>query len=473
MRHQLRPQLGANLAGTARARRLADERAGDVPVRDDRRQDPAHPAVAEVRQPGPGPELGLRDRGHRPRRIDQHDVTGHDGRGPAQEELHPGHPLGGQVIEPGQLRIRLFHVVVHQRPHALDRQRADVVVGLDANRAPGGLQLGVGDARPLAPETHHAGAEVKADAQATQVIEPGSNPHVVRGPVEQPVDVRAGAGMIDPHLHADGADGAGVGAPRTHRHQRAHGDLGEVLAKGRRPAVGVDEVPPAPRLVLGQAPLGGRRQQRQEQRRRVQDVDPGKTEVRQGQRARQLHEVVDRRREARDHVDGRRVQARHARARGRGQVVADAVRISAVGDAGHRVGQVPVERREEAEPMLARQIASPRDAGARHEGAAGLATGAGRGFIDGDVEPPLGQLVGGAEATDPASEDGDLDLPRLGHAAAVYRREVTSSVGECTSLPGFSLALSSWPNSTFLQISRGDLLTGRRFRNARFELLMA
>ena len=72
----------------------------------------------------------------------------------------------------------------------------------------------------------------------------------MRGTVEQPIDLRPRAGVVDPDLHADDAGGAGAGTSRAHRHQRAHRDIAEVLAELGRALVGLDKVPPGGMFVL-------------------------------------------------------------------------------------------------------------------------------------------------------------------------------------------------------------------------------
>ena len=82
----------------------------------------------------------------------------------------------------------------------------------------------------------------------------------------------------------------------------------------------------------------------------------------------------------------------------------------------HRVDDVAVEARVEAEAVLARQVASAGGAGARHGLAARLAAGAGPPLVQGDREAALDELVGGGEAGDAAAEDG-----HAGHAAEPTR----------------------------------------------------
>src|SRR6185503_16088882 len=71
------------------------------------------------------------------------------------------------------------------------------------------------------------------------------------------------------------------------------------------------------------------------------------------------------------------------------------------GDALHRIDDVPVERGEEAEPVLSRQVGAPAHAGVLLGLAPRLPTEATARLVDVDLEV-IGELVGRAEPTDPA-----------------------------------------------------------------------
>ena len=90
------------------------------------------------------------------------------------------------------------------------------------------------------------------------------------------------------------------------------------------------------------------------------------------------------------------------------EMVEDAVGTGARRDAAHGVRQVLVEPWEEAEAVLGRQIGPAVSArfGRRH--AAGLAAGDAAVLEDGDVETPLGELVGGGHPRHAATEDQHL-----------------------------------------------------------------
>ena len=119
--------------------------------------------------------------------------------------------------------------------------------------------------------------------------------------------------------------------------------------------------------------------------------------------------VVDRARRAGDQIDRMAAEAGQLAARRVDQVVGDGARRP-VRNPAHRVGDVTVEAREEAEPVLAGQILAAVLAGARQREAAGLAAGDGEQLVDLDVEAALDQLVGGAEAGDAAAEDDDFGI---------------------------------------------------------------
>src|SRR5262249_13254051 len=138
------------------------------------------------------------------------------------------------------------------------------------------------------------------------------------------------------------------------------------------------------------------------------------------------------------------------RARGGGEVVVNAARVAPERDALHRVGQVAVERREEAEAVLARQVAPPVAPGARDEDAARLATRPGRRLVDRDLEPALGELVGVGEAANAAPQDGDPACPAGLH-------------GPTRSNPRASG--NAWRRASSTR-PRGSVLSGKRCRDA-------
>src|SRR5690606_29173010 len=75
-------------------------------------------------------------------------------------------------------------------------------------------------------------------------------------------------------------------------------------------------------------------------------------------------------------------------------------------DAAHGVRQVLVEAREEPEAVLSGKVLAASGPGVRHGDAAVLAAPR-LAFVDGDLEPALGELLGGGEPAHPAAEHGD------------------------------------------------------------------
>jgi hypothetical protein len=80
-------------------------------------------------------------------------------------------------------------------------------------------------------------------------------------------------------------------------------------------------------------------------------------------------------------------------------------RPAAVRDPRHRVGQVAVEAREEAEAVLGRQVGPPAGARSGHRHRARLAAEGVARLVHGDVESALGELVRGAQPAHPAAQD--------------------------------------------------------------------
>jgi hypothetical protein len=89
------------------------------------------------------------------------------------------------------------------------------------------------------------------------------------------------------------------------------------------------------------------------------------------------------------------------------QIVRD-VAARAARNAAHRVRDVPIEPREEAEAVLARQIPPSAGAGSLQGETARLAASHREQLVDLDLEAALDQFVRGAQAGDPAAEDDDF-----------------------------------------------------------------
>ena len=89
---------------------------------------------------------------------------------------------------------------------------------------------------------------------------------------------------------------------------------------------------------------------------------------------------------------------------GQHEVVGAVRAMVAERDPAHRVGDVLVEAREEAEAVLSRKVLTAAGASAWDRHASRFAAERGLALVDGDREPALGQFVRGAEAADAAAQ---------------------------------------------------------------------
>src|SRR5206468_12177783 len=108
-----------------------------------------------------------------------------------------------------------------QRGHSLHRDGGHVVVGRYVTHTTRRCQANAGDPAVLEVEARGAGTELELDSQPLEVDTPGRDPRVVCWTVEQPIDLRPRAGVIDPDLHTNHARRARAGTSRAHRHERA------------------------------------------------------------------------------------------------------------------------------------------------------------------------------------------------------------------------------------------------------------
>ena len=318
-------------------------------------------------------------------------------------EQHAVHPPGDETVECRQPRLQPAQRRPGQRPHDLHGQRGDVEVG---RHGAGGCR-DAGDAVTVHDETLHRAVEAQVDAERTQVLDPRIDPRLVGRAVEHTIGATADAGHVEQQLGEDQAAGAGADLPRPRRDQRACEPVGEELLEGDRAALSADELPPALLLPLLVAPLVAAREQRQQplhQHRLLADRDAERRRPLEQEPA-DDPEVVERRRAVGradhlvtaagpgDHHPGRRRQpVEHGAIGGR--------------DPAHRVGDVSIEAREEAEAVLGRQVGATVHPRARHRQAPRLAPGNRPALEHHHVEPTLGQLVGGGQP---------------GHAAAQHR----------------------------------------------------
>ncbi len=236
--------------------------------------------------------------------------------------------------------------------------------------------------------------------------DPGVDPGLVGRRVQHPVGAAPGTREVEDQLGEDEAARASADLPRAGRDQRARQTLGEELAERHRPLLGAHEAPPALQLPLLVAPLVTAGEQRQ------QPLDEPRVLVRRDpERGHELEEEAAQHGEVLERL--RQVRARHQLVapvrlgeqdpRRAHEVLED--RRGALGDPPHRVRDVAIEAREEAEAVLGRQVRAAVGAGAGHRQAAGLAAGDVARLEHDDVEPALGQLVRCRQARDAAAED--------------------------------------------------------------------
>ncbi len=91
--------------------------------------------------------------------------------------------------------------------------------------------------------------ELVLDPRGPQILEPGVEPDLVGRPVENTVGARAGGDQVENQGQPDIAFDVSIGEMGVRGHQRAGEPFGEELLIPLRLVVGVDELPPAHRLV--------------------------------------------------------------------------------------------------------------------------------------------------------------------------------------------------------------------------------
>jgi hypothetical protein len=241
-----------------------------------------------------------------------------------------------------------------------------------------------------------------------QVPAPRLDPHVVGRAVQHPVHLGARLGEGEEQLEQGVAAGAGAHVPGLAGDAGAGQPVGAVFLErvGAPLVAGADEVPPGDVLVLLEPALLAAGQQHEQAPDVVAQVLGGEAEVFGEEEPESLEQVPG----GGGEVGGDEQLALplpgDLRLRGVNQVVKD--RRPVVGDASHRVRDVAVEPREEAEAVLAGEVRAPVRAGVGHPQAAGLPARLGVHFVNDDLEPALGELVGGGHAGDAAAQDGDL-----------------------------------------------------------------
>src|SRR3954454_14010774 len=131
---ELSPDLGLDvLRGELVSGLARGVDAGRVPIGDVDRQDVPDRPVSIAGEVGVRPELALRDRRERPRRLYIRDGPGHYRPRLREVELETGHParVVCEDLDPGQDGVDLDHRLRHERAHSLDRDGSDVVVAGD------------------------------------------------------------------------------------------------------------------------------------------------------------------------------------------------------------------------------------------------------------------------------------------------------------------------------------------------------
>ena len=210
------------------------------------------------------------------------------------------------------------------------------------------------------------------------------------------------------------------------RDERAGEPVGQELLEGDRATGCADELPPALLLPLLVAPLVAAREQceqpfhehrllgeRDAERRRPLEQEPAEDAevVQRGGTVGGADQLVASTRPGDHHAGGRRQPVEHRPAGRR--------------DPAHRVRQVPVEAREEAEAVLGREVGTAADTRTGHGQAARLAAGDRPALEDHHVEAALGQFVGGGQ---PGHATAQHRHPRHGrtlHGALVPKLDLS------------------------------------------------
>ena len=248
------------------------------------------------------------------------------------------------------------------------------------------------------------------DALRLEVAAPRIDPDVVRRAVEHAIGARPRRDDVEQQLDEDVADRLGARGARLGRDQRARDAVAEQLLIGGRALLGADEFPPADLFVVvvrrsrHEVTICQTFEPKKRRSSWVRSRSPPRKRPRSSSITRTS--VIVRGRTG-DQIDGMASVAVQLAARRVDEVVGDGARRP-VRDPGHRVGDVPVEAREEAKPVLARQVLAAVCAGLRYRKAPRLTPGNRQQLVDFHVEAALDQFVGRAQPRDAAAEDDDL-----------------------------------------------------------------
>ena len=334
----------------------------------------------------------------------------------AKVELESAHPRRRQAREPQELRRGGGDRRRDERDQHVHRQSHDVVIR--SMHGPGAVSAAGRDARDpalLAVDRLDPRAGHELHAHGAEVLDPGANPHVAGGPIEDAIEAPPAREQIERELEERGRGGAGAPLLGAHRHERPGEGATIIDLVGSAAPIRLDELPPRDILELADATLVRAGEIDQEALQKEQRLRPGNAELAKVEERLQRSEEASRMsREARreDH----RAPPRHGDLDlGRGDEVAEhAALLPAKGDARHRVREVPVEAGEEAKPVLPGQLAPATRARSRDTDAPRLAAGVGARLDHLDSEAALGELLRSAEAGDAAAEHEDTTLHERG-----------------------------------------------------------
>jgi hypothetical protein len=251
----------------------------------------------------------------------------------------------------------------------------------------------------------------------------------VSGPIEHASYARAGLHVIDPELQPHGDGSACAGEPRLHGDQRLDGDLAEVELEVGMTLIAVEKIPVRDVLVLGEPSLLAARDELERSTQELARVLGRYSHLRVPLVRMHRADVIEREREVRDHVEPLTVGLEDARSVGAHQVVEHAVRVPSERNALHGVGQVPVERREEAKAMLAGKPSAAGSGGAGNEDASRLAALRVLALVDRHAEAALRQLVRRAHSADAAAQHCDRRRsPAVSHRRGILQNAPSAQV---------------------------------------------
>ena len=353
-------------------------------------------------------------------------------------ELDAVHPFGPQLPEPRQGRRCIGQLRRDEAPHDLDRQRGNIEIRCHLRKPSASFDRHA--AQPVTREIERPERRVRLQDHSEalgQVPSPGIDPDVVGRPGQQAVENAAGHEDAVEELQQDASDGAGAALLRAHRDERAGHPLSEVTPVVLRPRRRPDEIPERQGLELGVVALLAARREREHPRHEERDLLARDVEIVE-QREKRGPEIVKSFRESGD-PDGVDLARPGEQDPGGLHEVVGATRPAvAERDPAHRVGDVLVEAREEAEAVLSREVLPSPGARAGNRHAPRLAAERGLPLVDGDGEPALGQFVGGAEAADAATQYRDSVLRWHGLRLKANKPPLARGLGHEQWLPKFA-----------------------------------